>query len=402
MSSYTSWYRTGTVSVTNGSNIVTGSKTYWTTAGIHAGDIFKVGGLDYEVGEVTSDTSMILVENVKTSASNSSYAVIRNFTSTMSTEIAANTISLLGKFARYVDTDMQTVQGKSAYDLAKENGYTGTLAQWLEDIKAAQEWAALDERTKFLTYESAGLHNSIYRGAKFSNNVITSEQIAAIRDGSFLNMWLGDNWLIGKNLYTIVHFSYYNSIETGKLIDGESANPLISKPHVVLALTSGYLYDSNGAQINVRWSSSSNIVPEGGYLASELAAAYEDNGVIMKQIEQDLGADNLLQFRITSCNSFQNGECKGYTSKLVRACPPTERQLFGEKIFSIEDRDPYNERVFAITHVAPYVCPGCWGMKPLREIAGSSIVCENHYGRSGIVSPNYGMASEVLAMCVIG
>lgn len=401
MSAYTSWYRTGTVSITKGSNEVIGAKTYWTTAGIHAGDILKVGGLDYEIGEVADDTTLVLAETPKNSVSKSSYAVIRNFTAGMSTETAANVINLLGKFTRYVDADMQTVQGKSAYDLAKENGFTGTLAQWLDSLKAAGEWAELDDRTKLLTYNTAGLHNSIYRG-KSLGSAITPEQIAAIKDGSFSNMWLGDNWLIGKNTYTIVHFSYYNSIETGNLANGESANPLLRNPHIVLVLTSGYLYDNNGAQINVRWSSSSSVVPEGGYFASELAAAYEDNGVIMKQIEQDLGADNLLRFRITSCNSFQNGECKEYTSKLVRGCPPTERQLFGERIYSIEERDPYNERVFAITHTAPYICPGCWGMKPLREIANSSYVCENHYGRSGIVTPSNSNASEVMAMCVIG
>ncbi len=96
----------------------------------------------------------------------------------------------------------------------------------------------LDERTEVLTNNNAGLKNSIYRGKNLG--VLTPEIMAAIRDGSFAGLWLGDDLTIGKNLYTIVHFSYYNSIETGNFVNGESINPLLRKPHVVLALSSEY------------------------------------------------------------------------------------------------------------------------------------------------------------------
>ena len=394
MSSYTSWYRTGTVSANKGSNTITGSKTYWNTSGIHAGDIFKVGGVDYEVSGVTNDNTITLAENVKSSFSNSSYAVIRNFTANMSAETAAKAIDLLGKFTRYIDTDMQTVQGKSAYDLAKENGFTGTLTQWLESLKADNEWSILDERTSILAGNSAGLHNSIYREQDLGG-AVTPEIMAAIRDGSYKNLWLGDYFTIGRNKYTIVHFGYFNRIGS------DSDNPLRAKPHVVLLLSPAYLYDSNGAQINVCWSSSSSIVPEGGYFASELAAAYDEGGIILNQIEADLGADNLHPFIIQSCSLFQNGECKEYTTKAVKACPPTEFQLFGEKIHSIEERDPYNEHIFVAGNVARNYCPGTWGIKALREIASSTSVCCNHYGRNGTASVNDGIASEIQFMCVL-
>ncbi len=393
----TRWYRQGKVTLTPNSTKVTGVNTNWLTAGINPGATFRVDSSPYayEVAEVVSDTELTLGSvYAGNSSSNVAYSIDRNFQATPLSNIAADLSDLLRVYERIQDGVFKTIQGKSAYDLAKENGFTGTLTQWLESLKADNEWSILDERTNILTGNTAGLHNSIYRGQDLGGE-ITPEIMAAIRDGSYKNLWLGDYFTIGHNTYMIVHFGYFNRIGNG------NENPLHSKPHVVLLLSPGYLYDSNGAQINVLWSSSSSIVPEGGYFASELAAAYEDGGVIMNQIEADLGADNIHPFNVRACSLFQNGECKEYTTKTVKACPPTEIQLFGEKIHSIEERDPYNEHIFVAGSVARNYCPGTWGMKFLREIASSTTVCINHYGRNGTIGVNAGVASEVQFMCVL-
>jgi len=61
-----SWYRTGTVAVTNGSKTVTGVGTLWTTA-VNAGDAFALvdanlnpTGAWYEVESVTNNTTLVL------------------------------------------------------------------------------------------------------------------------------------------------------------------------------------------------------------------------------------------------------------------------------------------------------------------------------------------------------
>ncbi len=72
-----SMYKTGTISVTNGSQTVTGSGTSW-LANVAAGDWLFVGGdgTSYEVGSVGSDTGITLTANYAgTTASGKSYGI---------------------------------------------------------------------------------------------------------------------------------------------------------------------------------------------------------------------------------------------------------------------------------------------------------------------------------------
>ena len=143
MSNYTRWYTDGEASPTNGSTTVTGKGTYWSSAGLNPGDMmtFDNGATFYEVAAVNSDTSITLGRAYGGNTSSGiAYAIVRNFTATMPSKIAAQTAELLGDFRKYIDTDMQKLTGKSAYEIAKANGYTGTEAQWLESLKAAGEW----------------------------------------------------------------------------------------------------------------------------------------------------------------------------------------------------------------------------------------------------------------------
>ena len=54
---------------------------------------------------------------------------------------------------------------------------------------------------------------------------VSADQLAAIRDGSFRNMWIGDYWVINGTTYRIMDFNYW-------LMTGENT-PLTTK-HVVL------------------------------------------------------------------------------------------------------------------------------------------------------------------------
>ena len=222
MSNYTRWYREGTIAVDKNGNTVTGTNTFWMTAGLHVGDIMKIGGSDYEITGITDNTHLTISPAFSGSAlTEGSYAIIRNFTSTMQSEIASKTSELLGDFAQYIDSDMKSIHGKSAYQIACDKGYTGTETEWVESLKgdsaytvavkngysgteaewlssllAAGEWDELDARTDII-YEGsenvspkAGLKNSIFRGKNLG--AFTSEHLANIRNGSFKGMWLGD------------------------------------------------------------------------------------------------------------------------------------------------------------------------------------------------------------------
>ena len=140
MSSYTRWYTDGNAGVTSGSKAVTGSGTYWKSAGINPGDLitFDSGNSFREIASVNSDTSITLGANWNGGTlSGAAYAIVRNFTATTAARNTAQVTELLGDFQKYIDTDMQKLSGKSAYEVAKDNGFTGTEAQWLETLKAA-------------------------------------------------------------------------------------------------------------------------------------------------------------------------------------------------------------------------------------------------------------------------
>jgi len=75
-------YKTGSVTVTNGSQTVTGLGTLWSSE-VSSGDIFTVVGENawYEVGSVDSDTQITLSASYAgTSASGAAYAITRDFT----------------------------------------------------------------------------------------------------------------------------------------------------------------------------------------------------------------------------------------------------------------------------------------------------------------------------------
>ena len=60
-----SQYKTGTVAVTNGSSVITGTSTAWLTSGIDASDFFIAAGdvVAYTIASIDSDTQITLTAN---------------------------------------------------------------------------------------------------------------------------------------------------------------------------------------------------------------------------------------------------------------------------------------------------------------------------------------------------
>ncbi len=145
MSDYTRWYRYGKISAVKGSKTITGEKTYWASAGCNAGDIVKIEGSDYELDAIVDNTTLTLRtpytgENV----TNVNYAIIRNFNATPMSRTVARISEILRVHQTLLDKELTTLTGKSAYDIAVDNGFIGTEEEWVESLKAAGEWAALN------------------------------------------------------------------------------------------------------------------------------------------------------------------------------------------------------------------------------------------------------------------
>ena len=338
MSTYTRWYREGTVSATNNSSTIIGTNTYWLTAGLHTGDILKLGGSDYEILSVIDDTHLTIASVFSgATGEGKSYAIVRNFTSTMQSEIAAKTSELLGDFVRYIDSDMQSIHGKSAYEVAvangytgtqaewleslsaygvaKDNGYTGTEAEWLESLKADNEWTTLNTRTQPLTWRNAGIHNSIYRGQNLGST-FTEEQQAAIRAGTFDDMWLGDYWRINGRSWAIGGFDYY-----------WNAYPTRSVGGVAIPM----------ARHNVALVSGAVGVDDGYWDDNQTLSAYIDSNyyvnlrpVLLGELEGFFGEDHIHPWLDYSYTCDEHGNYTGFTEIAGKCELMTLRQVTGE------------------------------------------------------------------------
>lgn len=135
---YSNWYRVGAASSTNKSKIIIGQNSYWLNASLKPGDMFSFDGSKfYEIDTIDTNTQITLkTPYEETSKVSTSYMIIRNFTATLPAEIAAMVASIVAKHERYVDADMQTVQGKNSYEVALDNGFVGTVDDFLKSETA--------------------------------------------------------------------------------------------------------------------------------------------------------------------------------------------------------------------------------------------------------------------------
>ncbi len=143
------WPRTGNVTVTNGSKIVTGFGTKWKTGTLpiqkgHA--FYGPDNFAYEVDTVVSDESLTLVEAYRGSTlANQAYRIDITRTSTIS-QFAADLASLVAKYRAWFDGMMTWLTGSG--DVAILNPDTGaniTIPSWK---KVASEGEGQTARAK--------------------------------------------------------------------------------------------------------------------------------------------------------------------------------------------------------------------------------------------------------------
>ena len=277
--SYTSWYRVGTASPVYGSKTVTGTGTYWLTAGINPGDIFSVDGVaDFEILSVSDNTHLTLrTSYTGSSRSGASYHIIRNFTAHIPSQLAAECITAYSALMRYWDQDTQTLNGKSAYEVAKDNGFTGTESQWLESLKAAGEITALKSAVAPISVHNCDTHNSLVV-TNYLGNAVTAAQITAIRNGTYAGLYPGSYWdfpVDGTTRATIVGCNLYYS----------SGAAFFPPHHVVVWLTNeAWKYNFNDT-----------ATTEGGIPASKLFK--ETFPALLAKLEAVVpSADNILTY----------------------------------------------------------------------------------------------------------
>lgn len=221
------------------------------------------------------------------------------------------------------------------------------------------------------------LRRVLFRG-KNLGTALTAVQKAAIKDGSFKGMFLGDYWSIGGRIWRIVDMDYWYNC-------GDTA---FTSHHLVI-MPDEALYN---AQMNT------TNVTTGGYVGS---AMYKSNLANAKTIVNAAFQGSVLTHREYLCNAVANGRPSGgawFDSSIEL---PNEPMMYGHPHFSPTSDGSTVPSIYTIskTQLALFmVCPrfivnrsyNQW----LRDVVFSaSFACVDDFGYAdcSTASSSYGV-----------
>ena len=221
------------------------------------------------------------------------------------------------------------------------------------------------------------LRRVLFRG-KNLGTALTAVQKAAIKDGSFKGMFLGDYWSIGGRIWRIVDMDYWYNC-------GDTA---FTSHHLVI-MPDEALYN---AQMNT------TNVTTGGYVGS---AMYKSNLANAKTIVNAAFQGSVLTHREYLCNAVANGRPSGgawFDSSIEL---PNEPMMYGHPHFSPTSDGSTVPNIYTIskTQLALFmVCPrfivnrsyNQW----LRDVVSSAaFALVGNYGLTGYdgASNSYGV-----------
>ena len=221
------------------------------------------------------------------------------------------------------------------------------------------------------------LRRVLFRG-KNLGTALTAVQKAAIKDGSFKGMFLGDYWSIGGRIWRIVDMDYWYNC-------GDTA---FTSHHLVI-MPDEALYN---AQMNT------TNVTTGGYVGS---AMYKSNLANAKTIVNAAFQGSVLTHREYLCNAVANGRPSGgawFDSSIEL---PNEPMMYGHPHFSPTSDGSTVPSIYTIskTQLALFmVCPrfivnrsyNQW----LRDVVSSAafaLVTDGGNARCGSASYSYGV-----------
>ena len=171
-----------------------------------------------------------------------------------------------------------------------------------------------------LLFNNAGTHNALYRG-KSLGSTVTTTQYAAIKAGTFDDLYIGDYWTIGGVNYRIAAFDYYlNSGDTN-----------CTTHHVVIVpdtcLYNAQMHNTSSGD----WESGAANTTAGGYVGSDM---YKSNLEQAKTTIKSAFSGHVLKHRIYLTNAVANGRASGGAwcdSEVDLMC---EQMVYGSGIFS--------------------------------------------------------------------
>jgi hypothetical protein len=168
--------------------------------------------------------------------------------------------------------------------------------------------------------DNAATHNMVYRGKSLGSS-LTAEQAAAIKAGTFKDLYLGDYWQIGGVDYIIAAFDYW--YECGDI-------PCNTHHVVIIPRSQLYAYKFNPTDTT-----------EGGYAGSDL---YK-NGLTQAKttFNNAFGSAHILSHREFLINAVTNGKPTGSDWYDSTVDLMNENMVYGGRQFSPmpDDTDPW-------------------------------------------------------------
>ena len=201
------------------------------------------------------------------------------------------------------DTDMLLIHDGNGVKRISTETFKADLREFAE---------GLETLLTQITFPGAGAHNGIYRGKNLGTSV-SAEQYAAIADGSFDDLYIGDYWVINGVNWRIAAFDYY--LNTG--------DTNCTTHHVVIVPDTCL---GENKQMNT------SSVTTGGYTGSEM---YTTNLADAKTlINNAFGSAHILNHRQYLTTTVANGKpsAGSWFDSTVELM--TEQNVYGGKVFA--------------------------------------------------------------------
>ena len=183
-----------------------------------------------------------------------------------------------------------------------------------------------DDLLRIMTAPNAGAHNAIYRG-KSLGSTVTTAQYAAIKAGTFDDLYIGDYWTIGGVNWRIAAFDYW-------LNCGDT----VCTDHNVVIVPDTNLYSAQMHNTSSGDWESSGDTAAGGYVGSDM---YKTNLANAKTTIKSVFSGHVLNHRVYLVNAVANGapsagawadsEVDLMTERMVYGCPVHSPMTDGQK-----------------------------------------------------------------------
>lgn len=151
----------------------------------------------------------------------------------------------------------------------------------------------MNDKVAPLLFNNAGAHNAIYRGKNLGTSV-TAAQYAAISAGTFVDMYIGDYWVINGVNWRIAAFDYY-------LNCGDTS---CTKHHVVIVpdscLYNAQMHNTSSGQ----YEAGAANTTVGGYVGSDM---YTKNLEQAKNTIKAAFSGHVLKHRVYLVNAVTDG-----------------------------------------------------------------------------------------------